>query len=118
MVNPYAAYQATAKKTLGARQIQAYILRRAAALFRTLQENWTTGEELEVALKYNQVFWTYVQSDAGDENSPLPKDLRVNLLRLAGYVDKRTFEIISDPSPDKLTVLININNNLAAGLEE
>jgi flagellar protein FlaF len=118
MSNPYAAYQATAKKTLSDRLIQAHILRRASTLFRSLQENWSTGEDLLTALKYNQVFWTYVQSDAGDENSPLPKDLRINLLRLAGYVDKRTFEIIADPSPEKLTVLININNNLAAGLEE
>jgi flagellar protein FlaF len=38
------------------------------------------------------------------------------LLRLVAFIDKRTLETIAYPSPEKLTILININQNIAAGL--
>ncbi len=43
-------------------------------------------------------------------------ELRRDLLRLSGFVDKRTFEIMAEPEADKLIVLIDINRNIATGL--
>jgi len=37
-------------------------------------------------------------------------------LRLSAFVDKRTFQVMAEPSPDKLQALIDINRNIAAGL--
>ena len=48
--------------------------------------------------------------------NPLPEKLKVDLLRLSGFVDKRIFEMMAYPSPEKLTIIININQNIAAGL--
>ena len=47
-----------------------------------------------------------------------PKQLIRDLLRLSAFVDKRIFETIAFPSPEKLTAVININRNIAAGLRE
>jgi flagellar protein FlaF len=42
--------------------------------------------------------------------------LKRDLLRLSIFVDQRTLETLAHPSPEKLTILININHNIAAGL--
>jgi flagellar protein FlaF len=46
----------------------------------------------------------------------MSKKLRLDILRLAAYIDRRIFETMAFPSPEKLNIVININNNLAAGL--
>jgi flagellar biosynthesis activator protein FlaF len=43
-------------------------------------------------------------------------ELRRDLLRLSGFVDKRTFEIMAEPEPTKLQALIDIDRNIAMGL--
>jgi flagellar protein FlaF len=35
---------------------------------------------------------------------------------LASFIDKRIFETMAFPSPEKLTAIIEINCNIAAGL--
>jgi flagellar protein FlaF len=37
-------------------------------------------------------------------------------LRLSAFVDRRIFETLAAPAPEKLEAIININNNIAAGL--
>ena len=56
------------------------------------------------------------QSELSREDNPLPQKLRVDILRLASFIDKRIFEIMAYPDPEKLNIIININQNLAAGL--
>ncbi len=34
------------------------------------------------------------------------------------FIDKRTFEVMLKPAPEKLTILIEINMNIAAGLNK
>jgi hypothetical protein len=46
----------------------------------------------------------------------LPDDLRVNLLQLIQFIDRRTFDVMAFPAADKLAALISINRNIAAGL--
>ncbi|MCP4716086.1 MAG: flagellar biosynthesis regulator FlhF, partial [Deltaproteobacteria bacterium] len=48
---------------------------------------------------------------------PMPVDIRRNLLQLSVVVDRVTFDILENPAPEKLTMLININRNIAAGLK-
>jgi len=42
----------------------------------------------------------------------------VDLLKLSAFIDRRILETMADPSPEKLTAIININRNIAAGLRE
>ena len=57
-----------------------------------------------------------VQGELLKADNPLPQQIRQNLLALSAYVDKRIFEIMAFPSPEKLNIVIDINRNIAAGL--
>jgi flagellar protein FlaF len=46
----------------------------------------------------------------------LPLEIKQNLLALSVFVDRRIFEVMAYPAPEKLDILININRNIAAGL--
>jgi flagellar protein FlaF len=46
----------------------------------------------------------------------LPLELRVNLLRLSQFIDKRSFEVMGRPDPSRLKALIDLNRQVAEGL--
>jgi len=71
---------------------------------------------LDEALRHNQFVWSIFQGELMKEDNPLPKQLRQDILSLSAFIDKRIYEIMSYPAPEKLTVIINLNLNLAAGL--
>ncbi len=101
------------------RQLEAAILNRSASMLKAVHDNWDapgSEEKLDEALKYNQKLWSLFQADLTDDESPLPKKLREDILSLSIFVDRRTFELMSSPVREKITVLININQNIAAGL--
>jgi len=112
-------YRNMQKATLSGRELEAEVLSKAAFKLNFCQDNWNDPkreEFLEEALKYNQKIWTLFQAELAKPDNPLPKKLRENLLSLSAFVDKRIFELMSFPTPEKLTAIININLNLAAGL--
>jgi len=112
-------YRNMQKVTLSGRELEAEVLSKAAFKLNFCQDNWNDPkreELLEEALKYNQKIWTLFQAELAKPDNPLPKKLRENLLSLSAFVDKRIFELMSFPTPEKLTAIININLNLAAGL--
>jgi len=83
------------------------------------QDNWHVDDldaSLDQALKFNQRIWSIFQVELGKEDNPLPRELRRDVLRLSAFIDKRILESMGTPDPDKLTAIININNNIAAGL--
>ena len=113
------AYKQVDKHTNSGRETEAMVLTEAAIKLRRCQENWDDPERepmLDAALRYNQKIWSLFQSELTREDNPLPQKLRVDILRLAAFIDKRIFEIMAYPSPEKLAVIIDINQNLAAGL--
>lgn len=117
--NPLNAYQETSKATMSGREIEASVLMRAAKKLKACQDNWDAAdrdEQLDIALKFNQRIWTIFQGELGKKENPLPDKLKLDMLHLSRFVDKRIFETMAFPAADKLTVLININNNIAAGL--
>lgn len=112
----YAAYMKTQNIT-DHRTNQANILREAANRLLNAQSQWGDVDVLHDALTYNLRFWTIIQSDTSDNSCPHPNNIRLNLLKLSNFIDKHTLDIYADPWRDKLTILININKNLALGLE-
>ena len=119
--NPLKAYESVDKTTMSGRDVEAADLTKAALKLKECQDNWDThdrDEKLDVALKFNQRIWSILQGELASEDNPLPTQLKVNLLTLSAFIDRRIFETMAYPTPDKLTVIININNNLAAGLRE
>jgi flagellar protein FlaF len=113
------AYESVAKATLSDREIEAAVLTKAAVKLKECQDNWDAPDRdnrLEEALKYNQRIWSIFQSELSRENHELPKQLRLDILRLAAFIDRRIFDTMAFPSPQKLKIVIDINSNLAAGL--
>ncbi len=119
--NARMAYESGARSTGSSRELEAGALFKAARQFEACLQDWSATDRparLDEALRYNQRLWTVFQGELAQPSNPLPVELKVNLLRLSAFIDKRTFEIMADPSPDKLQALIDINRNIAAGLSE
>ena len=117
--SPLEAYHHIEKVTGSGREIEAAVLTKAAMKLKECQKNWDAhdrNDRLEEALKFNQKVWSIFQSELTNEDHSMPVELRQNLLRLGGFIDRRIFETMANPSPEKLDMIININCNLAAGL--
>lgn len=116
---PLNAYQDVERATLSGRELEAAVLNKAATLLIDAKNRWSDADHessLDGALKYNQRIWSFFQVEVTNEDNPLPVEIKRNLLALSSLVDRRTFDIMAYPEPDKLNMLININHNIAAGL--
>ncbi len=117
--NAVNAYKQVDKDTNSGRATEARVLTEAALKLKRCQENWNAPDRdgmLDAALRYNQKIWSLFQSELERDDNPLPRKLRIDILRLAAFIDKRIFEVMAFPKPEKLNIIININHNLAAGL--
>lgn len=113
------AYKSVQLETQNGRELESSLLSKAALLLKICQDQWGQEghpERLDDALRFNQRLWTFFQSELLEETNPLPALLRQDLLSLSAFVDKRTFEVMAYPAVEKLTVLININKQIAEGL--
>ena len=126
--NPFKAYKVIEKTTISGRETEARVLNKAAQKLQNCQDNWgidsrgypdsVTGLKLDEALNFNQRLWSVFQAELSKQENPLPVNLKQNLLRLSTFIDKRIFELLSYPAKDKLTIIIKINQNIAAGLSD
>jgi flagellar biosynthesis activator protein FlaF len=117
--NPFNIYQNATKEGMTQRDLEASLLTRAGLMLKKCQDNWNAPDRnrcLEEAVKFNQKIWSFFQSELSMPDNPLPKNLREDILNLSLFLDKRLFEVLAYPEPQKLTIAININLNLAAGL--
>jgi flagellar protein FlaF len=121
MRNALEAYQAVHKNTSSSRELEAAVLFKAARRLESCVQSWgTEGHDarLDDALRYNLRLWTFFQTELGEPEHPLPVEIRRNLLKLSGFIDRQTFTAMATPSPDLLSPMININRNIAAGLAQ
>jgi len=122
MRNPFEVYKKAEKENLTGKNLEVFVLVKGARLLRVCQKNWNklTNKQrmlqLGEACKYNQKIWAVFQTEASREDNPLPAVLKRNILLLAAFVDKKLIDVLAYPSPEKLTQIIDINLNIAAGL--
>lgn len=117
--NPVNAYTDIQKESLSGRELEASVLSRAGLMLKSVKENWDApdrDQKLMEAIKFNQKVWSFFQAELSDPENPLPKKLREDILNLSIFIDKRLFEVLAFPDPEKLTIVIDINFNIAAGL--
>lgn len=104
---------------MSGREIEAMALTKAALQLKKCRSEWDPDDRdrrRSESLEHNQRIWSILQGELAREDNQLPKQLRQDLLTLSLFVDKRTFDIMAYPAPEKLDILININLNIAAGL--
>ena len=104
---------------MSGRDIEAGALTRCAMLLSDCRKNWDApdrDDQLAEALRTNQMVWSILQSELVRDDNPLPLDIRQNILTLSVFIDNRIIQVMADPNPDKLMIIIDINLNLAAGL--
>jgi flagellar protein FlaF len=117
--NPVETYESINKSTATGREIEAAVLTKAANKLKECQRNWDApdrAERLDQAIRYNQRIWSILQAELDKEDNPLPDQIKINLLRLSTFIDQRSLDTLAYPEPHKLNIIININQNIAAGL--
>lgn len=123
--NPYSqavgAYGQQAREGISQRELEGQLLIKAANEIQKLRDQWdeATPGDIDEILSYNRKLWmvffdTAVENPDASENRPL--DLRNNIVNLCNFIFKRSIDIMADPKPEKLNVLIDINREVAAGL--
>lgn len=117
--NAMTAYNNMQKDNLSGRELEASVLTRAGLMLKQVQENWNApdrDQKLGDAIKFNQKVWSFFQAELTDPENPLPKNIREDILNLSIFIDKRLFEVLASPDQEKLSIVIDINFNIAAGL--
>jgi flagellar protein FlaF len=111
------AYAKTQTLALSQRELEARALLKAAAKLQALKENWDPSiSAIEEPLSNNRKLWTIFLASAAEEDCPLPPDLRKNMIGLGRFVVNQCMRILFEPDVKKLDLLIEINQNIAAGL--
>ena len=117
MSNAAQAYARTSQTTASPREIEAQALLRAARQLQEVQDNWNGPDRnMHKALTFNRRLWSIFMTAAEDNGNPNTLEVRQNIANLGIFVMKQTIEMQMDPDPKKLTSLIDINTNIAAGL--
>jgi flagellar protein FlaF len=112
------AYARTAQVSSSPRDIEAQTLLMAARKLVEVQQDWKGpgDKRMNAALKFNRQLWTIFMSAAESNDNPQPIEVRQNILNIAAFVLQRTVELQTNPTPEKMQSLIDINSNIAAGL--
>lgn len=90
--------------------------RMAVAIGNGDPKNKDNRKNMKGAVRLNWRLWTIFQAELTQEDSPLPADLRINMLTLCQFVDRHTVSCLTEPTPEKLKALIDVNRHIAAGL--
>jgi flagellar protein FlaF len=112
-----AAYARVAQQISSPREVEAKALLKAAMKLQDVQTNWETNRgALYEALIFNRKLWSIFVSAALNDDNPQSIEVRQNIANIGVFVLKRTVELEVEPEAAKLTSLIEINRNIAAGL--
>jgi flagellar protein FlaF len=114
------AYHQTTKAVESPRERESALLMKAAAGLQRVKDDWdaSTSEDLRTALNFNRKLWTIFMSAVTQDDSPLPREIRQNIANLGMFVMNQTRELLYEiePQPEHLTVLVQLNRQIAAGL--
>ncbi|MEZ5669633.1 MAG: flagellar biosynthesis regulator FlaF [Alphaproteobacteria bacterium] len=111
-------YQQAQKLGSNPSETESRALLEAARRLAAVQRQDVPLEEYRAALRLNWRLWTLFQTDIAEPENPLPLPLKNNMLSLAAFVDRQTVAALARVTPNRLQVLIDINRQIAAGLNE
>lgn len=99
------------------REVEAALLLDAALRLQEVQSRWGESRtKVDAALHYNHKRWGIFLASICNGDHALPCEVRHTIANLGLFVSRETTAIAADPRPERLTALISINRDLAAGL--
>jgi flagellar biosynthesis activator protein FlaF len=111
------AYGKVARQTSSPREMEANLLLKAAARLQAASDAWGADrDQTNEALLYNRKLWSVFVTSVTRPENPLPELVRQNIANLGMFVMNQTISLMSEPKREKLTSLISINREIAAGL--
>ena len=112
------AYARTVQASAPAREIEAQALLKAAKQLQEVQNNWAEVDQarIDAALRFNRQLWAIFLSAASNDENPQPLEVRQQIANIGVFVMNQTVDMQIAPEPKKLSSLIEINRNIAAGL--
>jgi flagellar protein FlaF len=119
MANPAQTYAKNAQETGNPRELEAQLLMRAASKLQAVKDGEVTGNlNIISAVRYNRRLWLIFADALASAENQLPPEIKKNVTSLAMFVLNRSrmIETATEPNPERLGVLININREIAAGL--
>jgi flagellar protein FlaF len=118
MHNATRAYGKVANQTASQRELEASLLLKAASRLQAVHDGWEhTKGDLADALLYNRRLWTIFVTSVAQDDNPLPRQVRQDVANLGLFVFTHSLSLIADPRPEYLGCLVNINRQVAAGLQ-
>ena len=118
-MNKYTAYAKTDMTSMDQVGMEARALIKSASALNEIKDNWETKQnDLLAALDKNRLLWTVIASEIREKSNPQPEQIKNNILNLALFIFQRTVDIMANPEPKKLEIMITINMNIAKGLSE
>lgn len=116
MSNPYASQQRAALENAPPQAAEGYALIELARRLDDAARLPEDTENIRNVVRLNWRVWTIFQAELVDPECQTPRQIRENLLSLTNFVDRRSAELIAKPDAAKLSVLINVNRQIGAGL--
>lgn len=112
------AYQQSTKTTASPRSVERQLLTRLTSALIAADKNRKTDKAgLARALGKNLEFWTVIATDVASEGNQLPAELRAQLFYLFEFTRHTTSKIMGGDETVSLLPLIEINQNIMAGLQ-
>lgn len=112
------SYTRINKTGLVGRALEAAVLRQCASdLQRASQQLPDETLPLMRALQSNTTLWGKLIEGVFDPENQLPDTVKLNVATLARFVEARTMRLAETPEATAVMPLIDINRNLALGLE-
>lgn len=116
-LNPYEETERLAVSNAGGREVEAWALfELAKRLERVRKESSDDIKTMLDIVRLNWRAWTVIQSSLLSEETEIEPELRGDLLTLCHFIDKHSTKFSTEPTVDKLQILIDINMHLAQGL--
>lgn len=104
---------------LNQENLEAKELIKTAKILNNIINDWDKNKsQLEGVLNSNYKFWEGFAENTKLMDKSHSKELKDNIEILANFILKKTRDILTNPTPDNLNILIDINLNTAKGLSE
>jgi flagellar protein FlaF len=111
------AYSKVAQTTQSPRELEASLLMKAALRLQMIKDDWDGRQkDLDEALTYNRKLWTVLVSSITRPENPMPAPIKQNVANLGVFIFNHTLNLMGKPEAARLTILVNINREIAAGL--